>query len=125
MSILNVPPETQLGSCIINYTAIIRASSFSRYNDGSYFDSQDDVVNQWLKNMNNDEKFSLHRACSSFQPLKQVISAIVLQKGIKAFREENSAGITPSQYLKENPYTNLTEMEIVQDYLMKMMGEVE
>ena len=44
--------------------------------------------------MNNDEAFALHRACASFQPLKEVILAIALEKGLKAFQEENSAGKT-------------------------------
>ena len=82
-------------------------------------------MNHSLKTINNDEKFALHRACSSFQPLKQVINAVILQKGLRAFREENSAGITPSRYIQENPYTDLSEKEIIHDYLMKMMGELE
>ena len=86
---------------------------------------ENDEMNQWLKTMNNDDKFSLHRACSSFQPLKEVIHAIIQEKGLKAFREENSAGISPSRYLQENPYTELNEKEIIREYLMKMMGKFE
>lgn len=37
--------------------------------------------------------------------------------------KKNSAGITPSRYLQENPYTDLSEKEIIHDYLMKMMAE--
>ncbi|GFH43787.1 hypothetical protein CTEN210_00260 [Chaetoceros tenuissimus] len=116
LSILHVPRQTALGENVFRYTALVEASPFDAVNDDT---------NQWLKNMNNDEAFSLHRACSSFQPLKEVIHTILQEKGLKAFREENSAGITPSRYLQENPYTNLTEKEIIHDYLMKMIGEVE
>ena len=75
--------------------------------------------------MNHGEAFSLHRAGASFQPLKQDLINIVEEKGLNAFREANSAGIKPSQYLKENPYTALTEKEIIHEYLMKLMGECE
>ena len=75
--------------------------------------------------MNHDKTFTLHRACASFQPLKQVVYSIIQERALKAFKETNSARITPSQYLKENPYTELTEMEIIHDYLMTLMGEGE
>ena len=42
-----------------------------------------------------------------------------------SMKRQNDAGITPSQYLKENPYSALTEKEIIREYLMKAMGEVE
>ena len=63
------------------------------------------------------------RACTSFQPLKEVLLTIVSAKGIGAFQMKNEAGITPSQYLKENPYADIDEMDIVQDYIATMMGE--
>ncbi|GFH61924.1 hypothetical protein CTEN210_18400 [Chaetoceros tenuissimus] len=121
LSILNVPQETQLGRCIISGTALAKSSPFqpnanSRGNDD---------MNTWIKTMNHGEAFALHRACSSFQPLKQVLYNIIEEKGLKAFKEKNSAGITPSQYLNENPYSELTEKEIIHDYVMKLMGEGE
>ena len=73
--------------------------------------------------MNNDDKYSLHRACTSFQPLKEVILTIIKAKGIGMFQMKNEAGVTPSQYLKENPYADIDEMDIVQDYIATMMGE--
>ena len=87
------------------------------------YNSQTDDVHNWLKNMNNDDKCSLHRACASFQPLKEVLLTIVRAKGIGAFQMKNEAGVTPSQYLKENPYADVEEMDIVRDYILKMMGE--
>ncbi|GFH43792.1 hypothetical protein CTEN210_00265 [Chaetoceros tenuissimus] len=121
LSILHFPQETELGEKIIYCTALAEASPNANF--PFYYRNND--MNQWLKNMNIDNQFALHRACSSFQPLKEVINAILIQKGLKAFKEKNSAGITPSRYLQENPYTDLSEKEIIHDYLMKMIDEVE
>ena len=130
LSIFHVPQDTELGRDILERTAIARASRlyptpirFRTLPDGELARSNN--MNQWLKNMNNDDTCALHRACTSYQPLKEVIHTIIQEKGLKAFRQENDAGITPSQYLKENPYSALTEKEIIREYLMKAMGEVE
>ncbi|GFH61926.1 hypothetical protein CTEN210_18402 [Chaetoceros tenuissimus] len=125
LSILNVPQHVELGRSIIPHTALAKSSPFQLKGNGWYDDEINDNMNTWIKNMNRDEKFTLHRACASFQPLKQILYNIIEEKGLKAFRETNSAGITPSQYLNENPYTTLTEKEIINDYLMRLMGEVE
>lgn len=115
LSILHVPQNTDLRGKIFNGTALAEVSPIN----------DDYIMNRWLKNLNNNDQFSLHRACSSFQPLKEVINAIVQEKGLNAFTKENSAGITPSRYLQENPSTDLSEKEIIHDYLIKMTGEVE
>ena len=125
LSIMNVPQHVELGRSVIPGTALLKASPFQVNADGWYEDEINDDMNAWIKNMNHGEALSLHRACSSFQPLKQVLSAIIQEKGLKAFKVKNSAGITPSQYLKENPYTEMTEKDIINDYLMRLMGEVE
>ena len=57
----------------------MRDSPFELDIDGNY-ENQTDEVHNWIKNINSDEKYSLHRACSSFQPLKEVINAIVEKK---------------------------------------------
>lgn len=123
LSILNVPVDVELGNDIIQRTVLVKHAPFEVDSFGWYRNS--DEMNTWIKNINHDEVFSLHRACASFQPLKQDLINIIEEKGLKAFGEANSAGITPSQYLKENPYTALTEKEIIHDYLMKLMGESE
>ncbi|GFH61978.1 hypothetical protein CTEN210_18454 [Chaetoceros tenuissimus] len=125
LSILNVPQHVELGGWMIQYTALAKSSHLDVTAAGWYKSELNDNMNTWIKNMNHDEAFTLHRACASFQPLKQVVYNIIQERGLKAFKETNSAGITPSQYLKENPYTELTEKEIIHDYLMKMMGEGE
>ncbi|GFH61896.1 leucine-rich repeat domain-containing protein [Chaetoceros tenuissimus] len=123
--ILNVPQHTALGGNVIDGTVLAKASPFEVNTSGWYHSEVNDDMNTWIKNLNHGEAFALHRACSSFQPLKQVLFTIIQKKGLRAFKVKNSAGITPSQYLNENPYTEFTEKEIIHDYIMKMMGEYE
>lgn len=80
--------------------------------------------------LNKGEEYSLHRICASFQPKLEDILAIVNEKGLQAFQDENEAGTTPSQYLRENPYAgDVTEKKIaakmVTRNILTMMGEVE
>ena len=121
LTILNVPHDTVLGQDAISQTKLLVDSHFELDKYRNYRDHAQ--VHSLLKNMNNDDKYSLHRACTSFQPLKEVILTIIKAKGIGSFQIKNEAGVTPSQYLKENPYTDIDEMDIVQDYITTMMGE--
>ena len=125
LSILHVPQNTELCRSVIPGTALVNSSPIEVKTNGWFDQGESNDMNTWIKNMTDDEAFSLHRACASFQPLKQVMYSIIEEKGLKAFKVKNSAGITPSQYLKENPYTELTEKEIIHDYIMKMIGEGE
>ena len=118
LAIFHVPRDTALEHSVVENTKLLE----DRYGYGSYR-GVTEVVHNWLKNINNDDEYSLHRACSSFQPIKEVLFAIVKEKGIGAFKVKNEAGITPAQYLQENPYAEVDEMDIVRDYVMKMMGE--
>ena len=78
------------------------------------------------RHRNEGEECSLHRVCASFQPKMEEILAIVNEKGLRAFQEQNETGITPSQYLRENPYTgDVTEKKIVTRNILTMIGEVE
>ena len=121
LTIFNVPHTTEFDKYVIVVTKLLLESPFQI---GKYrYDTE--KVHEWLKNINRDEKNSLHRACCSFQPLKEVLMAILLKQGIGAFKMENEMGITPSRYLKENPYADIKEMDIIRDYVMTMMGEYE
>ncbi|GFH43826.1 hypothetical protein CTEN210_00299 [Chaetoceros tenuissimus] len=131
LSIFHVPQDTELGRDIITNTAIARASPIEGNNQfigfGDFFSglgvAANNNMNEWLKNMNNDEEYALHRACSSFQPLKEVLCGMIQEKGLKAFKEKNSAGITPSRYLQGNPYADVTEKEVIESYILQMMGK--
>ena len=136
LEIFNVPQQTRLDKNVIAGVKLLEESHFEleKYDitvDGDdwlkngCYDDQTDEVHDWLKNINSDEKYSLHRACCSFQPLKEVLMTIILQQGIGAFNIKNEAGITPSRYLKENPYADIKETDIIRGYVMKMTGEYE
>ena len=79
---------------------------------------------RWVKSINHEQEYALHRACTSFNPLSEIIHALVKRKGIKAMKMPNAIGITPSQYLAANPFADISEMEIVNRCLLDMMGEV-
>ncbi|GFH46302.1 hypothetical protein CTEN210_02776 [Chaetoceros tenuissimus] len=122
LAIFSTPLETELGYNVIGHTKLLNDSPFELDSDGHTADNA--AINEWLKNINNDDKYSLHRTCASHQPLKEVIFSVIDKKGLGAFKEKNGIGISPSRYLKENPYCDLRELEIIQDYVMKMMGEI-
>ncbi|GFH57193.1 hypothetical protein CTEN210_13669 [Chaetoceros tenuissimus] len=124
LTLFQVPQDTQLGHRALSMTKLIEDSPF-HVDENGYYDARIEEVNNWIKNINNGDKYSLHRACSSFQPLKDIIMQIIREHGLAAFNIKNDMGITPSQYLKENPYTDMKEMDIVKEYLMTMMGELE
>ena len=121
--ILSVPQHTQLGENVIACTPLIAASSFEINNQGFYQNL--DEVNQWIKNINQDEIYSPHRACSTVNPpLENDIVATMRRQGLGALREPNSIGVTPLQYLEANPYADIDEEKIMKKYILEMMGEV-
>ena len=120
--ILVVPPHTQLGENVIAETALIEASPFTTDEDGRY--SNHEEVNEWIKTHHEDNEFSLHRACASFNPLDEVIFDIIKRQGLKAFRRPDSVGVTASRYLSENPFSEVEEQKIIKRYMLDMMGEI-
>ena len=120
--IFSVPQHTQLGDNVISSTALIRASPFETNCCGDY--SRTNEVNEWIKNRHADNQFSLHRACASYNPLDEVIFDIVQRQGLSGFNKPDSVGVTPSQYLSENPFTEIKEHNIIKRYILEMTGEV-
>ncbi|GFH57225.1 hypothetical protein CTEN210_13701 [Chaetoceros tenuissimus] len=118
LEILNIPQRTKLVEphWIIRFTVLCSKYPHRRADRG---------VGVWLKNINNDDKFALHRVCASFEPTLDLILDTMKEKGgPKAFKVKNSIGITPSRYLNENPYAKVTEKEVIEKYVLQMMGEV-
>ncbi|GFH46394.1 hypothetical protein CTEN210_02868 [Chaetoceros tenuissimus] len=113
LSIFHVPQTIRL------HAEVIKGSKLMKY--APYF-RQTEQTNNWIKNINNDDKHSLHRLCSSFQPTKEEIFAIIQEQGIGAFKAKNNVGVTPSEYLKENPYAELTEIEISRHYFLNKLS---
>ncbi|GFH47045.1 hypothetical protein CTEN210_03520 [Chaetoceros tenuissimus] len=115
--ILGLPQHVQLGTGVFQQTALIRKSSIEIEDD------EEEAV-QWVKSINNEEEYALHRACASFNPLAEIIHALVKQQGIESMRMPNTIGITPSQYLHANTVADISEKEIVNKYILDMMGEI-
>ncbi|GFH44675.1 hypothetical protein CTEN210_01149 [Chaetoceros tenuissimus] len=120
--ILSVPRHTQLGQDVIGGTSLIKASPFETNDYGEYEDSNG--VNEWIKCHHDDNQFSLHRACASYNPLDEVIFNIIKSQGLKAFKKQDSVGVTVLQYLSENPYTEIKEQNIIKRYILDMIGEI-
>ena len=121
--ILNVLQHCQLGQGAIADTALITASSFETTSTGLY-NSRNGEVDTWIKNVNQNEEHALHRACSSFNPLTEIIYGIVQRDGLQSIKKENEIGITPVQYLEENPFADVDQVAIVKRYILEMMGEI-
>ncbi|GFH56967.1 hypothetical protein CTEN210_13443 [Chaetoceros tenuissimus] len=120
--ILNVPQQTQLGQDVIANTKLIEASHFEADEDGEYENQEE--IKTWIKNINQGEEHALHRACSSFNPRGDRIYAIVKRVGIQAFREPNSIGIAPAQYLEANYFGRVDQTKIINRYILNLMGEI-
>ncbi|GFH57171.1 hypothetical protein CTEN210_13647 [Chaetoceros tenuissimus] len=129
--ICNIPENTQLGESVFGYTALLKASPFRLdfETEGLYVSSEGrhvnyEAVNEWVKNHKAGDQFSLHRACSSFNPLDEVIFEIIGRQGIGALKIPDNSGVTPSQYLSTNPFTDIKETLIMKHYILRMMGEI-
>lgn len=118
--IFHVPPQTRLGHGVIGKTKLIESSPFADRYGGRMQEAH-----AWIKNLNGSDEYSLHRACCSYQPLQQVIYGIVQERGLGAFKKKNEIGITPSEYMKENPFSDVKEIEVIRYYMKYMIGEMD
>ena len=91
---------------------------------GNYHELNHGELNDWIKNHHEGNEFTLHRACTSYNPLDEVIFEIIKREGIGAFKKPDRVGVTASEYLSENPYTEIEEQKIIKRYILDMMGEV-
>lgn len=115
--IFHLPDHTALAWGAMGQTKLVQ-----RYASRSIHD-ESTSVEDWIRTINVGNECELHRVCCSFQPNIQDILEIVERKGIGAFQEENKIGITPSMYLQENPYTDISEKDLMRRYILNMMGE--
>jgi hypothetical protein len=122
--ILGLPWHVELGRGVFQKTSLIQKSQIELDEYGEYDSDEEEEVVQWVKSINNEETYALHRACSSFNPIAEIVHALVKRKGIKAMRMPNSIGITPSQYLEANTFADISEKEIVNKHILDMMGEI-
>lgn len=141
LEILHIPQNTEIERDVIASTKLFESSPNQeayKYwieidiedhdNPGDlidFFEHHCEEVKAWLKGTNTEEEFALHRICSSYEPTLEMILDVMIEKGgPNAFKVKNSIGITPSRYLHENPYANVTEKEVLENYVLKMMGEL-
>lgn len=137
--ILGLPQQIQFGKVVIRNgreeflrgrevfqrTELMKRSPIRTKKNGEYdWDDDEEAAIQWIRSINNEDAYALHRACSSFNPLPEIIHDIVKRQGIGSMRVKNEIGITPSQYLNANPFAEISEREIVKRYILDMMGEI-
>lgn len=122
--ILSVPRHTHLGNRdAIRSTALIRASLFDADYWGVY--AHDSSVYEWINSINANRKFKLHRICSSLYPDEDRTYRIIKRYGSlrKFTKPKNSIGITPLEYLYENPFADFDQTKLVKRFVLEMMGE--
>ena len=120
--ILSVPRHTTLRRAVIQKTALFEASHFVTHENGFYYNTEE--VNTWVKNLNgNNEEYALHRSCSAFNPISDIIYEIIKRQGLVSFQKKNIVGITPLRYLEENPFADIDQQKLVKRYILEMMGE--
>ena len=120
---LGLPQHVQLGREVFQGTALIKKSPIRTDEDGNYNRNDEEAVIEWVKSINNEEVYALHRASASYNPLSEIIHDQVKRHGINAMRMPNAIGITPSQYLEANTFVDISEKDIVNRYILDMMGE--
>ena len=125
--IFHVPQHTRLGDCVIAGTKLLNSSHFGEDElQIDYFGNyqNNEQVNAWIQSMNGDnQEYALHRACSSFNPMIDIISQIVKRQGLRSFRKKNVIGVTPLQYLEENPFADVDQHKLMKRNILDMMGE--
>lgn len=121
LRIINVPEKTKLGK----YAIPVRGTP------GSY--SEPDVKSknegyQFIKNVNIPQQFNIYRTCSSenvFEAINVVSLEVILDQWTNMMNIPNQLGITPAQYLLENPYTEIDGIESLIAFKIKSMSEIE
>ncbi|GFH61584.1 leucine-rich repeat domain-containing protein [Chaetoceros tenuissimus] len=74
----------------------------------------------WVKSINNDDEYGLHRLCSSMDPSEDEIYQMICEKGgLHAMAKKNCIGISPSEYLASNPYADVDEMKLIKRFALK------
>lgn len=131
LTIFSVSEHTELHWNFLHSTNLMKKSRFGAITTGEYnlpYNYDDALhanlhgeIQEWIRNCNDDEHYSLHRACSAVYPLKEDFYRIIDEKGLKAFKTKNALGITPSQYLRENPFTDFSEIDILRLYFSKKL----
>ncbi|GFH50287.1 hypothetical protein CTEN210_06763 [Chaetoceros tenuissimus] len=120
--IFHVPRHTMIGINAIRETALFDASPFEA--DARGVNSNLHDVHAWVKGINDDDEYELHRACSSFNPLIEIIYGIVKRKGLNSWKMKNELGLTPLDYLDANPFADIEidQRALMKRYILELIG---
>ncbi|GFH56969.1 hypothetical protein CTEN210_13445 [Chaetoceros tenuissimus] len=124
--IMSVPSHTDLGENVIAHTALIEASYFKVDKDGEY--DNNDEVNEWIKLLNQEEEFAIHRECSAYSPpSEERLYEIIKEQGLSSLHTANQIGITALKYLQVNPFfeNQIEEKKLINRYVLGLMGEFQ
>lgn len=93
LEILSVSQDTVLRTNSITGTKLLQNSPFKEHFHGPSTAARrhyNHLIHTWLKTINDDEEFELHRVCSSFEPKLEMILKIMKERGgPKAFKVQN------------------------------------
>ena len=110
---------------MVHHTALIKKSLFETYKFGN--DGNEERVNEWIKNLNQNQEFALHRECKSIEPpTKHNIYEIIKLQGLQSIHVKNQIGVTVFEYLQKNPYTDtaIDEHKLITRLVLDLMGEI-
>ncbi|GFH47134.1 hypothetical protein CTEN210_03609 [Chaetoceros tenuissimus] len=122
--ILGLSQTTELGERVFHGTALIANSLLEADEEDGRYSYADEEVVQWVKSINNEDAYAFHRLCCSHDPDMEQVYQYVKDHGLVTMKRPNRIGITPSQYLAANPYTEIEEGKLVKRYVLERMGEV-
>lgn len=125
LMVLNVSRHALLRIEFIADTALLRASPFTVNINGRYKENQHDEVLQWVRNINSDGDFALHRICASFDPCEDTILELVRVNAPGILQRRNKLGMTPMDYLSINPSSDVDIQKILNGHILGMMGELQ
>ncbi|GFH61636.1 hypothetical protein CTEN210_18112 [Chaetoceros tenuissimus] len=118
--ILHVPEHTRLGDGVFYKAAL--ADKSSRIYD---IIEENEHMNAWVKSINDNDEYGLHRLCSSMDPSEDEIYELMCEHGGPcAMAKKNSIGVTPSEYLAANPYADVDEKKLMKRFVLEKMGEI-
>lgn len=93
--------------------------------NGNHDVPSNERINKWIKSINQNDEYALHRLCSSMDPSEDTIYQMICdQDCLHAIAQKNSAGISPSEYLAANLYADVDETKLMKKFVLEKMGEI-
>ncbi|GFH61496.1 hypothetical protein CTEN210_17972 [Chaetoceros tenuissimus] len=126
--IFKVPHHTHLVRGTVNHTLLFRKSP----NLPMSVPDREEFVRTWVKNLNQIntttnvriDKYAINRLCSSMDPsIDTLYNRYIRRFGLGVMKYRNKIGISPSQYLSENPYVDVDEQKLINRFILEKLGE--